>query len=187
MTTLQLIKAELLSTGSNFPLLVVCKISRLYVNRDLVNFFRRLMTDAKDDNERLLLLLKLKKLVLQVPREPDANELAAEPEKFYVFFNEIEREQAFYDPIKWLDAEIEYLFSVQKSVDVEVKEKIAFKDIEWHTEEEVLRYFKISKSTLNRRIAEGLPAYDFGARPLFNTKEISNYLIKQKVAVSNGK
>ena len=159
-STIKLIKADLLADETHFPLLAVYKISRLFVNKDLIDFFQRLLAESKDVKERLILLVRLKKLVVQNPRQPAPTQLKAEADEFREFFKSIEQDQEFYEPIKWLDAEIECLQAIKiitreaaKSNNFDIENKALL------NREEVLQLFKISKSTLNRRLAEGMPAW----------------------------
>jgi hypothetical protein len=176
-TMIQLIKEDLLSDELNTPLLVICKISRLFINKDLIGFINRLISESKDMAERERILIKLKKLILQTPREPDQTQLEAEPAEFAQFFNEIKKEQEFYDPIKWINAELEYLKSI-KSVDIkDAKANENNNELkEWLSRAQVLQLFNISKTTLNRRIAEGMPGSKLGGRQMFNRQKISDWL-----------
>lgn len=183
-TTIQLIKADLLSTDSNFPLLAVYKISRLFVNKDLINFFERLLNESKEQKEKLIILLKLKKLVIQVVREPDPTQLKAESDEFRDYFKSIKKGQKFYDPIKWLDAEIDYLTSIKNLTDqANRSDNVDIEKKEWLNRKEVLQLFDISKSTLNRRISEGMPVNGVGVRQMFNRQELNVWLHSLKLEV----
>src|ERR1700679_26566 len=84
-TSTQLIRAELLSTYNNFPILTTCKIARTFLNKDLVYFVNKLLEESNDFFENELILLRLKKIILQTPREMDQKLVGAEPDNYYQF------------------------------------------------------------------------------------------------------
>ena len=176
-TTIELIKAELLSKHFDFPILTTCKISRCFINKELVEFIARLLNEAQDKSDRELMLLRLKKIILQMPREPDPSHLEAEPFEFAKLELEIAREQAFFEPIKWIDAELDFLRNIKT---LEVKDtksaELAIEHKELLNQQELLSIFNFSKSTLNRRIAEGLPTIKLGAKLMFNRHKVNDWL-----------
>ncbi len=167
--TLQLIKNELISDDCNFPILTVCKLTRLYINKDLISFINRLLSTSADPIEREKIAFKLKKLVLQEPRLPDPDQLKAQPDEFRQFFIEIETEQAFYDPIKWLDAELEYIRSKKQNTSMFEAKSLLNK-------QEVMQWLNISISTLSRMISEGLKPIQRGHIMLFHREELIQWL-----------
>ncbi len=179
-----MIKDDLLNCEISHPLLAIYKVTTLIENKHLVGFFKKLLTLSKDIDEYLLMLLKLKRLVIQNPREPDPEIQKEFGYELCLYFEEIEKEQELFEPIKWLDAEINYLLSLKRRNSDKQKEKLTFKDIHWHTAEEVRRFLEISTSTLNRYIAGGFPVYNLGGRSMFNTQEMNDYLLKQKATMS---
>jgi hypothetical protein len=173
----QLIKAELVSEEFNSPLMTICKISRTFINRDLVCFVSRLLSESKNIVERELILIRLKKLIIQTPREIDEVIIEAQPEQYAQFLKEIEKEQEFFEPIRWIDAELDYLSNIKSkaigasqvtSNDIQLKE--------WLNKIEVMNQFKFSKSTLNRRIADGMPATKIGKTVVFNRQKVNDWL-----------
>jgi hypothetical protein len=167
--TLQLIKSELNSEDGSFPILTVCKLTRLYINKDLISFIKRLLATSTDDIEREKMASKLKKLLLQEPRLPDPDQFKAQPEEFRQFFIEIETEQALYDPLKWLDAELEFIKQSKLN-------KMIPEDKLWLSREEVMRMFDFSITTLNRRIADNMPCKKLGGKVMFNRQKIYEWL-----------
>ena len=74
--------------------------------------------------------------------------------------------------------EIDYIISIKNLNDNKKLSNTAIENKEWLNREEMLETFKISKSTLNRRIAEGMPVLKMGARLQFNRQMVNAWLIK---------
>jgi hypothetical protein len=159
------------------------KIKRLYVNKDLIQFIESKILD-KTKKDRLEILHFFKKLVQQVYRSPDPDHQAAFEEEYEVEALTIAKEQAFYEPLKWINAEIEYLDAqieqltasdVDQRLDVmqQAKERLSK---EWLTKEDVMELFSKGLSTINRWMREGLPFHKYGKTVYFYLEEINEYM-----------
>jgi predicted DNA-binding transcriptional regulator AlpA len=167
------------------------KIKRLYVNKDLIEYFKaKIPNNAK---ERPAYLHYFKKLVQQVFRSPDPDHYKAFEDEYKAERIAITDEQFFYDPVKWLNAEIEYLASLnhgqadQKANKLDQvalmqqQKKIALTK-NWLTKAEVIELLGISKSTLQRRMDNGLPFHPKGRMRYFYIDEINDYLRQDTAA-----
>ena len=174
---IQLIKSELVSKEFDSPLMTIYKISRTFINRDLVDFIDKLLLESKDIGERELILIRIKKLIIQTPREIDEMIIQAQPEQYIEFLKQIIKDQEFYEPIRWIDAELDYINSIKARAinsNQQVPNDAHLK--EWLNRLEVMNQFKFSKSTLNRRIAEGMPATKIGKTVMFNRQKVNEWL-----------
>jgi hypothetical protein len=157
-------------------------IKRLYVNKELIAFMKaKIPNNAKDG---LAYLHYFKKLVQQVFRSPDPDHYKAFKEEYEAERIAIAEEQAFYDPVKWLNAEIEYLLNTSTEASNEVTgeqhcsgvQASAMISMQWLTKLQVMDMLQISKTTLNRRISQGMPCHRNGKSTYFNMDEINHYL-----------
>jgi predicted DNA-binding transcriptional regulator AlpA len=158
---------------------------RLIINKELTEFISESIKKmpAKD---KLATLYYFKKLAVQVYREPDPEHFKAFKDVYLEEMSGIADEQAFFEPVKWINAEIEYISNTAErltSDDVnqrlEIMQDAKLKlSKDWLTKEEVMQLFRISKSTLNRRIAEGMPHHKIGKAVYFNPKEINEWINK---------
>lgn len=162
------------------------QISTLIFNKDLIEYIEDLISKISD-KDKLVTLCYLKKVILQTPRVPDPDHYKAFEEQYDAEFIKREEEQEQFDPIKWLDAEIEFVTcpAISKYSKEEVQDELnKFQEIkqqlgkELLTFEDVLKLFGFSKSTLNRRIAEGLPCHKQGKFNFFVLSEITEWIKK---------
>jgi predicted DNA-binding transcriptional regulator AlpA len=173
----------------NIKSLIKKQIKSLYLNRQLTEFISEQLqlVPVKD---RIALLYFMKKTVLQTYRCPDPLHYAAFKDEYEEMFSEIALEQIFYEPIRWIEAEIEYQLNTAErltSADVEAKLDVMQQtklrlSKDWLTEEEVMAMFDISKSTIKRRRAEGMPAHKKGKAIHFYLEEITEWMRKEKQA-----
>ena len=142
--------------------------SRLYLNKNLITLRDRIITSFSDQDIKEKALLKLRHLIKQVPREP----LFLDPSRFdenHIHLLEIKKEQKVYDPLKWVNAELEFIAS----------SKDFLKGIQgktWWSFKEVMQLFGISKSTLYLRISNGMPCYSFGGSQIFMPQEVEAWI-----------
>lgn len=162
------------------------RVKRLIVNRELTDFISQSIEKlpAKD---KLAALYYFKKLAVQVYREPDPEHYKALKDEYDEMMSEIANEQVHFEPVKWIDAEIDYLKNsvehlttgdVNERLDVMQGAKLRLSK-DWLSKEEVMDMFTISKSTLNRRIAEGMPCHKKGKVVHFYLQEISEWMKKE--------
>lgn len=151
---------------SNF---VIQVITRLYVNVELIKTIKAVVMGIKDSDQQILVLLRFKKLIKQTPRSIDPNEFKWRHDECLLHLLEIEGEQKANDPLKWIDAEIEYLNTDQKHrTSITQTELLGMND--------VMKIFKISRSTLYKRISEGMPRENFGGKPMFKIGKIEKWI-----------
>ncbi|QTE36106.1 hypothetical protein J3L18_23680 [Mucilaginibacter gossypii] len=146
-------------------------VSLRYVNTDLIMFISRIINKHQELEKKILILLKFKKIIAQTPRVPDEEQYRTDR----AFFDSIEREQLLNDPIKFIDAELGYLQERQATI-------LASNDSpqkDWLTAKEVCLKFVFSRSSLNRRVAEGLPYVQLGGKKMFSVSQISDWLKNQ--------
>lgn len=173
----QMLLKELLSDSLNEPILTICKVSRLYINKDLIEFIRNLISDTEEAGDKIKMLIKLKKVVIQTERQPDYLEQQLEADNFRQFFISIKKEQDFYEPIKWIEAELDCLNTL-KSIQIKPDQVInsISENKQMLNKDEMLKAYNISISTLKRRIAEGMPAVKMGAKMMFNRNKVNAWL-----------
>lgn len=158
------------------------EIISLYINKDLVEFLNELLSEVFTKSEKLYYLEFCKKAINQNVRKPDKSHYQAFKEEYDSFFRSIKKEQLLYDPIKWLDAEINYIQAISlignKDVD-EVLGASAKPNKDWLTFSEMQTRFETSKMALRRRMAEGMPFVKFGNQLRFFPKAVDDWLIAQ--------
>src|SRR5690606_16753192 len=131
------------------------EVAGLYVNQELIAFMQNLTELLKSKDEKLYYLQFCKKTILQTKRFSDRHHYEAFREEYDLFFEQIKDEQAIYDPIRWIDAELEFLQMVSMvKAPAPIDEKPR-KD--WMTFGEMMEYLGTSKMALRRRMAEDLP------------------------------
>lgn len=163
-------------------------IKWLFINKEFIEFIQATINKLPQ-KDKLACLFYFKKLAVQIPRTPDPEHYKSHQEIYEEEMGKIVDEQTFYEPIKWINAEIEYITSaiehlttedVSHKIDImqEAKQRLS-KD--WLTKDEVMTLFNISKSTLSRRIAEGMPVHKRGKSLHFYLQDI-NVWMKQDAA-----
>lgn len=158
------------------------KIKTLYVNKDLIDYFQ--VKIPNNATERLAYLHYFKKLVQQVYRSPDPDHYKAFEEEYEAERIAIAEEQKFRDPVRWLNVEIEYLLNISTSSPEKLinEQQSAIQQAEaqfnkaWLTKAQIMQLLKISKSTLNRWISQGMPCHKKGKSLYFNHDDINQYL-----------
>lgn len=165
------------------------KVKRLFVNKEFIAFIK-VTIEKLPQKDKLACLHFFKKVAIQVPRLPDPDHFKAFEDTYIEEMLKTADEQEFYEPVKWINAEIEYLQNtgehlttedVNNRVDImlEAKQKLS-KD--WLTEEQTMELFSISKSTLNRRMSEGMPHHKNGKFVYFYLDEINQWMKKDVAA-----
>lgn len=158
-------------------------IKRLFVNKEFIDFIKSTLNELPN-KDKIPCLHYFKKLAVQVRRTPDPDHYKAFEELYEAEMAQIEDEQKFYDPVKWINAEIEYLLTateyltaadVDQRLDVMIaaKQKLS-KDL--LTADEVRQMLNISKSTLNRYVADGLKRQKRGKFVYFCLQDINDWI-----------
>lgn len=160
------------------------KIARLYINEELVNFIREYI-EPFSKKDKLTCLIWFERTVAQTYRSPDLDHYAAFSDLYDQELSAIALKQKFYEPIRWLQAEIKYVTNsvellsvkdVQRELSImqEAKQRLS-KD--WLSFKEVMQLFSVSKSTLHRRVANGMPCHKKDGKAVyFFLNEINEYM-----------
>jgi len=142
---------------------------------------------AKDKITCLYYFLKLAK---QTMRSPDPVWLKANEDLYREKMAELQDEQAHFEPIKWIKADLEYLENTsehltkedvdhQLNIMQEAKQKL---NKSWMNKEEVMLYFSISESTLGRWVSdEQMPCRKKGKFIYWYKDEIDEWMKKEVV------
>lgn len=178
VTYSQLIKNELIKSGFDKPKLTISKISRTIENQELISLINRVLTHTETFMEREQILNKMRKLIIQTLRQPDEIQYQAEKAEFDQYLNGIIQEQEIYNPIAWIDAELNYLSYVKLQGNNGSKTAVSDTIVnDWVDSKEVMRVFGFARSTLNRRIGEGMPVSKIGGKKMFNCQKINEWLL----------
>jgi excisionase family DNA binding protein len=164
----------------------VQKFKRIIVNKELTEFISQCI-EKLPTKDKLAALYYFKKLAVQVYRQPDPEHFKAFEDIYLEEMSAIANEQELYEPVKWIEAEIEYISNtaerlttedVNQRLDIMQDAKLKMSK-DWLTKDEVMNLFNISKSTLNRRVAEGMPAHKSGKSVYFYLEEINEWMKRE--------
>jgi len=155
------------------------EIARLYVNQELITFLQNLTNLLKSKDEKLYYLQFCKKIILQTKRFPDRNHYEAFREEYDLFFDAIKQKQHENNPIRWINAELEFLqvASIGKAREQGATDEKPHRD--WMTFAEMLERLGTSKMALRRRIAEGMPCIKLGHQLRFDPNAVDEWLLAQ--------
>jgi excisionase family DNA binding protein len=159
------------------------KVKRLYINKEFVDFVN-VTINKLPIKDKLSALHFFRKLAIQTLRQPDPQHYNAFKDEYDEELSALANEQKHYDPVRFIDSEIKYIINsaerltaedVNKRLDImqEAKERLSKP---WLTKGEVMELFDISKSTLNRRIAEGMPSHKKGKGVCFYLDELNEWM-----------
>lgn len=161
--------------------MISSSVSTLWVNRELIDFLSDIAKNTEPVDEKIFYMQYCRKEILQNERKPHQNHFEAFKEEYLQEFRNIRDEQNANNPLRWIDAELHYLNYLKKKPSTvkvqEEKQKLTTaigKD--WLTFKEMLSWLKVSKSTLDRRIAEGLPRTQIGKRWRYSPKEVKAWM-----------
>ncbi|MFB2121194.1 hypothetical protein [Parapedobacter sp. 2B3] len=155
------------------------EVTGLYVNQELFAFLQNLTNLLKSKDEKLYYLQFCKKTILQIRRFPDRNHYEAFKEEYDLFFSAIRKEQQQYNPIRWIDAELEFLQTafIGKTPTSEPIDEKPRRD--WMTTAEMEQRLGTSKMALRRRMAEGMPFTKLGNQLRFDPNLVDAWLLAQ--------
>lgn len=156
-------------------------ILSLYINKELIEFLEFLLKDLLQPEGKVFMLKFCQKIILQYPRYPKGNQVKAFELEYAHEREDIEEEQQLFQPSIWCEIEIKYLESVEgHQTEVAIKRSKAdtgiAKENDWLTLEETMRLLKMSKSTIDRRCAEGMPRHKTGKKIFFMRSEIFKWM-----------
>ena len=172
------------SSSARERLLKSC-LSRLFLRKDLIRFLDEFTNQILfiHQGNRVKMLLFCRKLIIQYPAQVDAAHYRAFQEEYDL---EIASDRGI-DPVKWIDEELSYIkevneikeglsphgFNTKKlDIDIPVAKVIAGASEEVLTMDEILKLFKWSKATLDRRRKDGFPCYKIGKKIYGNKSEV---------------
>lgn len=156
------------------------RIAGYRINEELIAFIEQHLSTTGSINEKLTYLFFAKKVLPYLKREPQTDH-------FLAFEEEYRNDRDFFEPMKWLDNEIEFWTNVSGlSQSKETPQNIVEAKMElskqWLTKEEIMQMLRFSRTTLNRRIAEGMPCHAKGKAVFFNLEEVSEWLKEDEAA-----
>ncbi|RYU90700.1 DNA-binding protein [Mucilaginibacter terrigena] len=165
-----------------FKLKLKRDIKWLYVNKEFIEFIEATIKKLPK-KDVLPCLYYFKKLAVQVRRTPEPEHYKAFEGLYDEHISEIIDEQKFYNPVKWIDAEIEEIMAVAGLATVNAygadEDFSEFKpsfDPELVPEKKVIEMLGMSKSKLLRLRAEGMPYQQIGKPIFYNLKELKEWL-----------
>ena len=156
------------------------KISLMSINEELIQFLEKTIGSTQKVDSKILYLYYAKKVLMHCERKPDA-------EHFKSFFEFYKNDRENFDPLKWLEIELDFwnnikvLTAEQKSSSEIAQAKLSLSK-QWLTQEEAQEMFKFSRTTINRRIAEGMPFHQKGKSKFFNLEEVGEWLKDDEAA-----
>lgn len=152
------------------------KIRSLCTNEELIIFLEETTNSIKEVEIKILFLYYVKKLVSQIDRPIDAGHYKA-------FQFEYDQDRLNFNPEQWICAELDFLkalrdFSSSKNTPVtfDMGQNVnAPMPLLRH--EDMEKLFRWSRSTLNRRIALGLPFHlDPAGAKFFDVNEVNEWI-----------
>jgi hypothetical protein len=156
-------------------------IKWLFVNKEFIGFIEATINKLPQ-KDKLPCLYYFKKLAVQVYRTPDALHYKAHEDLYLERMSEIEDEQKSYDPLKWINAEIDELMALatlatanNERFDDDKAEPIPSFDPELVPEKVVIQMLGMSKSKLLRLRAEGMPYQQIGKPIFYNIEEVKKW------------
>ncbi|HTK19195.1 MAG TPA: hypothetical protein VL442_06775 [Mucilaginibacter sp.] len=166
-----------------FKELIEKRTKLLFVNKEFIQFIQLILSRMRQ-TDQLACLYFFKKLAIQVRRAPNEEHYNAFEDEYREALSLIAAEQEFYEPVRWIEAEIEYRLNTAKYITADeidrrvetVRKAKQHLDKPWLSKEDMMAMFGFSKSTLNRRIAEGMPCEKHGRIISFCLEDVSNWL-----------
>lgn len=149
------------------------------INEELIEFLHLKIKSIIDIDKKLWVLYFTKKTLPYLDRRPC-------PQHFRAFEDDYLMDRASFDPAKWVEKEIEFLLNIktlgnERTPDQAILESKAELSKLWLNRDEIMELLSISRTTLNRRISEGMPCHPRGKSNFFNLEEVSEWL-KQDIA-----
>lgn len=150
------------------------RISSFGINEQLIDFLTDKIGSVEELDKKLWLLFYAKKVLPYLSRMPDQDHFKAFEEDYL-------RDKLYFDPLKWIENEIAFLNNIKtlgnkKAPDQALLEAKADLSKQWLNRDEIMQLLSISRTTLNRRISEGMPCHPKGKSNFFNLEEVSEWL-----------
>lgn len=152
------------------------KLKSLNINEDLIGYLEQTISNFKEIQQRLLFLQYVKKLVIQINRPID--------QKHYEAFQyEYDQDQLLFNPITWIEAEIEFQKALKEFHSSENQssnfnyQQRTNAPMPLLRHEDMEKLYHWSRSSLNRRIALGLPYHlDSAGAKFFDVNEVNEWI-----------
>ena len=152
------------------------KIKSLCTNEELIIFLDETKSSLKETEIKILFLHYMKKLITQVNRPIDEGH-------YKTFQFEYDQDRLNFDPKLWICAELEFLkalqdFSCSKNAPITFDMgQNANTPMPLLRQNDIQKLFKWSRTTLNRRIALGLPYHEdpVGVK-FFDVNEVNEWI-----------
>ena len=169
-----------------FKLKVKEHIQTMFINEQLVDYIS-IKLSVIAPTEKPAFLNWMRKTVIQTLRKPDPDWYQANKDEVEDYLAHIADRQAFFEPVRWIDAELVYLVNttnllITKEVEVKTETNQQAQELinrELIKASDAMRLLGVSKSTLERRKAEGMPFYKWGKGIYFDPKEITTWIKKE--------
>lgn len=156
------------------------RISLISINEELIQFIDDTINGVDGIDQKILYLCFAKKVLMHIERKPDEEHLRA-------FREQYQRDREVFNPIKWIEVELEFwsdakiLTSERKTSSEIAQAKLSFSK-QWLSQEQIQEMFSFSRSTLNRRVAEGMPFHQKGKSKFFDLEEVSEWMKEDEAA-----
>lgn len=151
-----------------------------YYNKELIQHIESRI-DGTTTQVKLEILYFFKKIVQQVHRTLYPDQRWALEELSEQEFSDLADEQEFYDPIKWINAEIEHLMT-KRDRSVMFSEPIIESDTKASTVEglmtfdQTMAYLSMSRSTLRRTMSNDMPVHKVQKNIYFCKSEVDEFV-----------
>jgi hypothetical protein len=160
------------------------KIRSLSINEDLIEFLENLCSGIKETDIRILVLHYVKKIISQTERPVDQDHYRA-------FQIEYDQDKIHFNPEAWINAELEFLKALnylnrqqQQSASAETVNNLN-SPVPLLRHNGLQKLYQWSRSSLNRRIANGLPFHtDSNGAKFFDVNEVNEW-IKENSSLMN--
>lgn len=156
------------------------RIASLSINEELILFVESILDNIKEIDKKIFFLYYIKKLIIQIPRP--VNE-----DHFNAFQEDYARDRVNFDPMIWVESELCFLMALRNLnlSEAQANQEANF-DLKLHKpllkQNDIQKIFKMSRSTLNRRVAQGMPCYPDGGSKFFDVEEVNEWLKAEKTA-----
>ncbi|WP_324368869.1 hypothetical protein [Pedobacter sp.] len=160
------------------------KIKSLSTNEELILFLEETSSTIKETDVKILFLHYAKKLISQIERPIDE-------EHYRAFQVEYDQDRMNFNPELWINAELEFLRVLHEFTRLKNQPenlelgKASNSPMPLIRHDAMQKLFKWSRTTLNRRIALGLPYHEDPAKAKFFDVNEVNEWIKENSSLMN--
>lgn len=154
-------------------------IKPIFINKELRAFLIKVVESISSVDEKIYYLEFIRKVLAQTNRQPDYSHYKAFEDQYNNLLKDIKQEQKIHNPITWIDAELQYQHFMKSIKPVEGNPQPIDFNKKWLTAQEMAKYLGIGKSTLERKVAFGLPQEKFGRRVFYSPEKVNDWLAIQ--------